>query len=218
MCGRFAQAQSIPMSAHEAGIALDPSLFDGSEAGPRYNVPPGSRAWIFALNADGAPIAEHAMWRFMTPRGLRINARSETAARVPEYREHFARHRIAVPVSGFYEPEGAKTAKNRPWWYFQPTVGTTLFLGGFAGPEGFTLLTRAPIPPVGDVHDRTPIFVPPDRVLDWLNPEISGKDALALAPVEFGATLDAWRVGDGAKKPGNEGPELIRPLMSDSLF
>jgi hypothetical protein len=39
-------------------------------------------------------------------------------------------------------------------------------------------------------------------------------DALALAPVEFGAALDAWRVGDDAKKPGNEGPQLIRASVA----
>lgn len=215
MCGRFAQAQSLVTSAMEAGIDLQPTDFNGPEAAPRYNVAPGTRAWLFRWNSDtDMPSVALMLWRFLTPRGMRINARSETAAVVPEYRQHFAQTRAVVPVSGFYEPEGEKGAKNRPWWYFQPTLGSTLFLGAIIGPDGFSILTCAASPPLSAIHDRSPVLVPPDRVRDWMSPRMGGKQAMAIT---HAPPLHCWRVGDGAKKPGNEGVDLIAPLQGHSL-
>lgn len=115
-----------------------------------------------------------------------------------------------VLASGFYEPKGEKTEKNRPWYFFRPKDESPLFLGAIAKEEGFSILTRAPVPPVSKVHDRTPVFVPADNVLAWLDPEIPGRDALQrFAPAEYGERLEVWRVGDGAKRVTSEGPELI---------
>lgn len=42
---------------------------------------------------------------------------------------------------------------------------------------------------------------------------IAGRDALKqFAPPEHGEHLECWRVSDAAKRPGNEGPELLWPL------
>lgn len=60
-------------------------------------------------------------------------------------------------ASGFYEPEGAKTEKHRPWWYVEASGHMPLFLGAVALEAGFATLTCSPVDPVTRVHDRSPV-------------------------------------------------------------
>lgn len=213
MCGRFARYAPLTEWVQALGTDADPSLLDGLAArdvGPRYNIAPGTRSWIAAFDAAGELALDELKWTFPTPRGNRINVRSETAHRVPEYKEPYDRHRCVVLANGFYEPKGEKTEKNRPWYFFRPKDESPLFLGAIAKDEGFSILTRAPVPPVSAIHDRTPVFVPAENVLAWLDPEISGREALQrFAPAEYGERLEVWRVSDGAKRVTSEGQELI---------
>lgn len=219
MCGRYARYQPLTAWLEPLGTSVAPEMFNslrGRDSGPRYNIPPGTKGWIAVLGSNGELSLDEHKWFFPTPRGNRINVRTETAHRVPEYREHFDKQRCVVLASGFYEPKGAKTEKVRPWYFFRPQDESPMFLGAVAKEEGFSILTRAPVPPVSEVHDRTPVFVPPENVLKWLDPEISGREALErFAPATYGEKLDYWRVSDAAKRPGNEGSELIEPLRED---
>lgn len=214
MCGRYARIGDLvewvaPLGA-DPGRDLHVRL---RETPSRYNIAPGTSNWILAMDERGDLAVEECKWAFPTRRGNRINVRSETAHVVPEYREHFARHRCVVPASGFYEPKGPKAQKNRPWFYFQRPDRAPLYLGAIVKPEGFSILTRAPAPPVSAVHDRTPVLVPADGVLEWLDPDLPGREALErFAPPEFGTALEGWQVGDGAKRPVNDEPGLIEPL------
>lgn len=217
MCGRVARYAPLIEWVEALGAAAGSGLGEGLEArdtGPRYNIAPGTRTWIAGLDAAGELVLDEALWKFTTPRGSRINVRSETAHRVPEYRQPYDHHRCVVLVNGFYEPKGGKTAKNRPWYFFRPRDQAPLFLGAIAKEEGFSILTRAPVPPVSEVHDRTPVCVPSANVLPWLDPEVPGREALQrFAPAEYGTQLEGWPVGDGAKRVANEGPELIAPAV-----
>lgn len=221
MCGRFTRHEPPQRWAMELGAAIPPDALAAlaeRDDGPRWNIPPGTDAWIAALDPNGDPAFDEHKWTFPTPRGNRINVRSETAHVVPAYRDAFDHGRCVVLASGFYEPKGDKRAKVRPWYYFTPRDHAPLFLGAIAKTEGFSILTRAPVEPVARVHDRTPVLVPAESVLAWLDPEVRGRDALAqFAPPAFGQSLVGWRVGDGAKRPGNEGPELIAPVDDERL-
>ena len=207
MCGRFARYQPLPAFAEAAG--LTPTPIEAAADVPRYNIPPGTKAWLLALDAHGDPVFAEHTWIFPTSRGNRINVRSETAHVVPEYREPFAKHRCLVLASGFYEPEGAKTEKHRPWWYFEASDHAPLFLGAVAQEVGFAILTRNPVDPVARVHDRSPVLVPADQVLQWLDPELAGREAVALAGTSAAAQLHGWRVSDAAKRAAHEGADCI---------
>lgn len=219
MCGRYARYQALTAWLESLGGNPDPGLLEGlreRDTSPRYNIAPGTKGWIAALDARGDLGIDEHKWFFPTPRGPRINIRSETAHSVPEYKEPFDKHRCVVLASGFYEPKGEKTEKNRPWFFFRRKDSAPLFLGAIAKEEGFSILTRVPVPPVSEVHDRTPVFVSAENVLAWLDPDVPGRDALQrFAPAEFGERLECWRVGDGAKRVTNEGPGLIKPLREN---
>jgi putative SOS response-associated peptidase YedK len=219
MCGRFARYAPLTEWIEALGANVDPSLFAGlreRDAGPRYNIAPGTKSWIAAFDTNGELVLDELKWSFVTPRGNRINVRSETAHRVPEYKEPYDKHRCVVLANGFYEPKGDKSVKDRPWYFFRPKGALPLFLGAIAKEEGFSILTRMPVPPVSEVHDRSPVMVPAENVLAWIDPDTAGRDALQrFAPPAYGERLEVWRVGDAAKRVTNEGPELIEPLRED---
>ncbi|WP_297900564.1 SOS response-associated peptidase family protein [Metallibacterium sp.] len=77
---------------------------------------------------------------------------------------------------------------------------------------GFAILTRSPVDPVARVHDRSPVLVPADQVLQWLDPALAGREAVALAGTSTAAKLHGWRVSDAAKRVAYEGAGCIQAV------
>ena len=112
-----------------------------------------------------------------------INARSETAAQKPAFREAWQSRRCLIPATGFYEwnrsadPNGRGQAYHftnptRPlicfaglWerWHRPPSKQPELFENTFEPPppilETFTLLTTKPNEVVKKYHDRMPVML-----------------------------------------------------------
>lgn len=217
MCGRFARYQPLSAWLEPLGITASSDLLAPDM--PRYNIAPGTRTWVAAASEDGQPQIVEQLWHFPTTRGNRINVRSETAHRIPEYQPHFDGQRCLVFANGFYEPKGGKGAKNRPWYFFRPSDDSPLFLGGIIGNGGFSILTSVPASPVAPIHDRSPVIIAADHVRSWLNPELPGRTVLQqCASTHVGETLDGWHVNDAAKNPGNDGADLLSPPAQGELF
>lgn len=56
MCGRFARYAPLTEWVEALGTGVDPALLDGlaaRDAGPRYNIAPGTPSWIAAFDAEG---------------------------------------------------------------------------------------------------------------------------------------------------------------------
>ena len=68
--------------------------------------------------------AKEAKTRYST-----FNARVETAAQKPDFREPLAHRRCIIPATGFYEWQPLETGKKRPW-YFENIDGQALALAG----------------------------------------------------------------------------------------
>ena len=104
MCGRY------ELSSHPAAIALAFGLPHPPDIRPRYNIAPTQQVPIVRLNAAGERELAQVRWG-LVPRwakdpsiGARmINARGETLATKPAFRNAYARHRCLLPVNGFYE-------------------------------------------------------------------------------------------------------------------
>jgi len=105
MCGRFAMYAPSSAIAEVFGVALpDLPVLDA-----RYNIAPTDPV-LGVRVSQGARVAETFRWGLVPfwARGSKIgarmiNARSETAATSKAFRDAFARRRIVVVASGFYE-------------------------------------------------------------------------------------------------------------------
>ncbi len=221
MCGRFVLAG--PGKALDRLFALAPV----PEALPRYNVAPSQNVLAVRRVLDGAATAWTPRWGLVpawakdAAGGAKmINARSETAATKPAFREPLRRRRCVIPAEGFYE----WTARGRRPWLFRVDDGGPF---GFAGlwerwtaPDGTTLdtaaiLTTAANPLVAPVHDRMPLILPQESLATWLDPELQDVDALAPLCVPFpAARMSAVPVGPYVNSVAHEGPRCIEPEAS----
>ena len=131
-------------------------------------------------------------WGFRRPAppgksaGLLINARTETAADKPTFREAWAGHRCAVPASWYFEwdhpltPDGRKKAGQK--YAIRPAGDGILWLAGlYRMEEGlpvFVILTRPAEEGLSWMHDRMPLMLPEPAALEWIRP---GADPAALS-------------------------------------
>jgi len=132
-----------------------------------------------------------------------------------------------VPATGFYEPD--KINKLKPpfiWHYFQ-LKDQPLF--GFAGLYdiwqdkqtgkeiySYTIITTTPNGVVGKYHERMPVILQNADEETWLNPDNTEPEQLLhlLKPYPTDE-MEEWRVGDAARNPRNDYPELIQPLKKE---
>jgi putative SOS response-associated peptidase YedK len=111
-----------------------------------------------------------------------INARSETVASKPAFREALKSRRCLIPADGFYEWRRSEKAK-QPFHFGMNDDSLFAFAGlweRWKDPSGnpletCSILTTTPNSLLADVHDRMPVIVEPDHYDPWLDPGL--KDA-----------------------------------------
>lgn len=220
MCGRFA------LHHHPDVVALAFGLSEAPQFSARYNIAPMSNVAVVRAGKEGARHAVTVRWGLL-PRWARDpklaakmnNARAETVAEKPSFREAYRRRRCLLPASGFYEWH-AEGGRKQPW-YIHPR-GAELF--GFAalwehwqGPEGAletcAIVTTDANAVMRPIHDRMPVILAPADFARWLDcrPDIDVADL--LRPCDP-AMLDAFKVSAAVNNARNESPALIEPMAA----
>lgn len=223
MCGRFAitlppEAMARMFDAVPAND-LPPEL----TGGPRYNVCPTQTVAAVAL-AGGQRRLGPMRWGFIpkwyktpTDGPLLFNARSETIAEKPAFREAARARRCLVPAAGFYEWKPG-VAPKEPWFIHRADGAPMVFAGVWQvwhGPEDQRLTTCAVVTAeatggMAALHDRVPVVLEPRDWALWLGEAGPGAARLMRAPAEG---VLAWhRVGMAVNSNRAEGPELIEPV------
>lgn len=198
---------------------------------PRYNIAPTQpiavirmseqRQREYALMRWGF-IPEWAKGEYLKRLGGRplINARSETVAEKPTFRNAFKRRRCLIPADGFYEWKGEKGDKQP----YSIARGGLFAFGGLwetaIGPDGgeadtAAILTTAAGRDMRPLHAREPVVISPEHFDLWLTADerdIAYLDDL-LGPAAAG-TWAAHAVGKAVGSPRHDGPELIARLAS----
>ncbi len=195
MCGRF--TLRVP-----AGVAAGYfSIFEVPPFVPRFNIAPTQPAPVVRLAPGQTAVAESPRelvwlrwglipgWAGDPAIGNRmINARAETAAEKPAYREAFRRRRCLVAADGFYEwPGGGKGKRKQPYFIHFIDDRPFAFAGlweSWEGPdhscvESCTILTTGPNDLMRPIHDRMPVILDRDASEQWLDPAIETPEPLA---------------------------------------
>lgn len=161
----------------------------------------------------------------------RINARVETVADKPSWRKAFRQRRALIPASGYYEWVADTNADGKTYkqpYYLHPAAGGVLNFAALyewwrdptkAGdaPDRWlwsaAIITCAATGPAGEVHDRTPVAIPPDLVDAWLNPAATDPaQALDVIAGLMPPLLGVRAVSTEVNRVGTNGPQLIEPL------
>jgi len=174
MCGRYTLTTPGDLLAEELGLDSAPDV------APRYNIAPTQESLIVVQPATDR-IAKKAVWGFGGGRGsLLINARSETVAKKPAFRDAFVSKRCLIPADGFYEWLGGR-GQRQPIYFSPADRRPMAFAGlwewladdpaGFDPAAVFTILTTSANELVARVHDRMPVILDRSSFSLWLNPE-----------------------------------------------
>lgn len=129
-------------------------------------------------------------WGYKLPDGkLIINARSETAAEKPMFRDGMMQRRCLLPATTYFEWE--KRGSEKIKYAIKPSQMEMFYMAGLYRIEGTqarcTILTRSPADSIAFIHDRMPVLLHKDALKDWLNPRYAAMDVLkaAMTDVSF---------------------------------
>jgi len=184
--------------------------------------------WIVVVRAAAAGGLESTRMRWwLTPHWTKavstrysmFNARRETVATSPAFREPFRRHRCLVPVSGFYEWTG-KSPGRQPW-YIHPQGEAGLLLAGvwdrWSDPQGnetlesFAVITTAAHPALRFVHDRQPVMLSVEAARRWLAPGSASAELDSLLEPAIPVDLDVVPVSSRVNDARHKEPACTRP-------
>ena len=145
---------------------------------------------VIAPNRDGKGTVFPMQWGFQFPgRSPLVNARSETAAEKPAFKEAWAKHRCIIPASWYYEWEHLRsnTGKKKAGakYMIQPKDSSMTWLCGLyrmeEGLPAFTVLTRDPAGELRKIHDRMPLILPQEKIDAWIDPNTKPEELLQFS-------------------------------------
>lgn len=216
MCGRYNIRPEAVAWLESFGIAA--SLL--REMVPRYNVAPGQDLPVVRPGETEPELAE-MRWGFVPhwmrdpePRARPINARAETAADKPFFRDAMRKSHCLIPATGFYEWQGSKGSRKQPW-HIHRKDGVPFFMAGLwsewtASPEGamktFAILTTDANELMTPIHERMPVILSLEEAFNWL----AGKPEVPLdsCPSE---ELEAQRISTRVNNPSNDDEAVLEP-------
>ena len=153
---------------------------------------------VIAPNRSGLRTVYPMKWGY-SGKSLLMNARSETAAEKPTFRDDWARHRCIVPASWYFEWEhypGSDGKKHTGDKYMiHPKDCAVTWLCGLYRIENglpvFVILTREPGETLRFLHDRMPLIMPDELVTEWIRPDRKPEELLpgALTDMDFEKVL-----------------------------
>ena len=208
MCGRYA------LHANPEVVALQFALDNAAEFKASYNVCPGREILVVRLDREKKRVARQYRWGL----GNKIaNARGESLAQRPAFRDAFRRSRCLVPASGFYEWQTV-SGRKQPW-YFAPTDAGLFGLAGITalwnGIRSVSLITTAPNTLMAPIHDRMPVIVAPEDYCAWLDND--APDPMRYVRPFAAERMAARRVSMRVNQPENDAPSLIEEAASGPL-
>lgn len=148
-----------------------------------------------------------------------INARMETVAEKPAFRQAFRQRRCLWPVNGYYEWI-ARGKEKIPYRVILKDKGVYSLAGlweTWKNEQGekvfsFTILTQPATPSMEFLHHRMPVILPREMELDWLDPDLDPEDFLHNLPPFGTDQLEIYRVSQEVNNVRNNRRELIAPV------
>ncbi len=227
MCGRYATFGPISLS-REAREALEQMELDIiseiNQREPQYNIAPTQKAPVVVHGEGGYHVRAYRWglvphWSKDLKFGAKtINARADTVATKPSFREASKKRRCLVPASGYYEWKGQAPNK-QPYFIHDPAGDLLMFAGLWEGwresPDAewvhtYTVITGEPGKVSGDIHDRQPVILPPDLWSVWC--EALPADAQGVLAKVPEAELVYHPVTRAVGSPKNNSPKLVEPI------
>jgi putative SOS response-associated peptidase YedK len=222
MCGRYVVTTPGEVLAELFELDEKPHLE------PRFNVAPTQEVAIVRPRAaGGGRELARVQWGLVPfwakEKGIGnklINARAETLAEKPAFRDSFKKRRCLVPADGFYEWQ--RTDGRKQPWLLRLRGGAPFAFAGLwslwrdrdSGEtlESCALVTTAPNELAATIHDRMPVILPWERHAAWLAADADPEALAALLAPFPAAEMEAFRVSTWVNSPAHDDPRCVEPL------
>ena len=220
MCGRYTVGK-MSMKKFEEALGLSmPALEE------RYNVCPGQDNPVIRGKGSATAniLCEPMRWGFV-PSWLKepetqastINARMETIAEKPYFRDAYRKRRCLVPADGYYEWQQVGRAKIPH--YLQLEDDQPFALAGLwdscdgtaSASSSYAIITTVAAEAICFIHHRMPAVLPERHWKAWLD-DATPTDALPAILQDASTDFRSHTVSSLVNSRKNEGPELVRPV------
>ncbi|ADB51691.1 SOS response-associated peptidase [Conexibacter woesei] len=227
MCGRFTLATTTADELRHR-FPLGESAVDLRQ---RFNVAPGDEVVTVAAR-DGVATGRMLRWGLIPPWARdpsvgykMINARAETVAEKPAYRDPFAKRRCLIVADGFYEWQRQGRAK-QPFHITRTDGAPFAFAGlwtGWKNPEddewlrSCTIVTTEANDKISGIHPRMPVILDPADEQTWIDPETPvARLQELLRPLPADGT-NARAVSRAVNNARYDGPDCLADAEPDDL-
>lgn len=213
MCGRYALHSHPDVIVLQFGVAEVPQLK------PRFNIAPTQEAPVVRIGREQKRELAVLRWGLIPSWskdpsiGARmINARAESVAEKPSFRNAFRRRRCLVPADGYYEWK-LEGGRKQPY-FLQLASGEPFAMAGlwepWRSPEGklvetYAIVTTEAAGAARQVHDRMPVILAQPEYEAWL----CGADPGGLLRPRAGAAFSVRRVSPRVNSPHFDDPQCL---------
>ena len=198
MCGRFVLETPLKTTAENFNAQLARNLITV----PNYNICPSDNVCVVVSNFEQRRLGQ-MRWGFIphwyksiTDGPLIFNARAETLAEKPAFRDACRNRRCLIPADGFYEWKKIEVSKSKPVYVKRSDRQQMIFAGiwqfwgvGENRLAACTILTVPASGQISGIHHRMPLFIERDNWALWLGEKGVGASKLMKTPSDINLDL-----------------------------
>ena len=223
MCGRYRLSRRKQIIEEY----FDTAPWD-DEWNPRFNIAPTQPIPVIRQHPK-EPVRQISLMKWgLIPHWAKdpsiatntINAKSETAADKPTFRDPLKYRRCLIPADGFYEWKRTGAAK-QPYCFEVNSGELFAFAGlwdGWRDPSGqwvksCSILTTTPNAVTLAIHDRMPVILDRDRHDLWLDPRMTNVEVVSEMLKPYDARLmRSHPISTRVNHVANDDEDCSRPV------
>jgi putative SOS response-associated peptidase YedK len=227
VCGRFSITGDLDFYAEYFGV--DEVVTEELEKS--WNVAPTDSVYVIAERRGQRQLGS-MRWGLIPhwaedTKSIHINARSETVASTPAFRDSFARKRCLIPADGFYEWESPERGRT-PHWVYRADGFPMAFAGLWATRQDpataewhrtCSIVTAAATGVIASIHDRMPVSLVPEAWDSWLDRDLQDPEAALtlIQPIDSDSIMEHI-VSRQVNSVKNNIPDLRDRIEPETLF
>lgn len=225
MCGRFTNQMS--WAELHALYSIHTPKGPSRNLRPGFNIAPTTDIAIAYLDKEGEMELDLARWWLVPhwakemPKAAMFNARIETVAETPAFRDAFKHRRCLIPADGYFEwTTSDEDGKKDPWLLHMEENAPFSFAGLWAhnqklGITSCTIITAPAVPAIEKIHNRMPVILGQESYSAWLDIEAKGDNArTVLVDGQIDDQLVFHRVSRSVNNSRYEGTDTKEPIVN----
>ena len=177
MCGRFVLETPLKATAEIFNAQMAESLVTV----PNFNIRPSENISVLVSNSGKRKLGQ-MRWGFVphwcksvADGPLLFNARAETLAEKPAFRDACRKRRCLIPADGFYEWKKKVGSKSKPFYVRRSDRQQMIFAGLWQFSDDredriptCTIITVPASEQISGIHNRMPLLIDPSDWAGWL--------------------------------------------------